>query len=482
MNKKTKQPQPEKPKNQKNYVAYVARNTMAIEKNLNTNLRIPVLKRACELLYRFDDYLQEQAINEWIEKFNLSKKLLLGFLNGESKPELSKADELKEYLLTFDIRQNEVTGEIIIEKNKKRYTLDELKLILDIENYDIKHLDKLLDSGNKNITVTKQFNPLNDFFLSLADKYKGEQLISELAACIPAMEFGDKPDGSYQKRLEYFLRKWLYKAAGQALGITKNDAMLLWIEGTGGSGKSRINQWLFSLPEFDNYYLQIKENAAFIDMAGISKGKFIVDWDELPLPQKRYLMFKSYIASENMQTYNKKSKVYETFTRRVNFIGSTNKCNKGKQPGFLIDDDDAMKRRIIPIELFGRIDYQRYLKSVDLYQLWGEAAAGILQAQKANNKDLLTWENDWNDLREQNNRYVNSKEFADDTIFFRFFKPANFGEGRLISASDMLLQLSKNGIKTKYIPATLGRLLSEKYNKGRKGNYFGYWIKEKTDN
>jgi hypothetical protein len=272
---------------QKNFAAFLARTTLSIKKNLTTSKRIPVLKRSVQLLARFDDYLQEQAINKWVEEFNLSKKLLMGFLTGEDKPTLSKADELKEKLLTYDIKQNEITGELNIIKNKKEYTVDELKLILDSEDYDLKHFDKYLDAENKNITVTKLYNPLQDFFNELANRYKGEKLISELAACIPAMDFGDRDEDYYQNRLGYYLRKWLYKSAGQALGIGKNDAMLLWIEPLGGSGKSYINRWLFSLPEFENYYMRIGENASFIDMQSISKGKFAIDWDELPLESER---------------------------------------------------------------------------------------------------------------------------------------------------------------------------------------------------
>ena len=85
-------------KTQKNFAAFLARTTLSIKKNLTTNKRMPVLKRSVQLLARFDEYLQEQAINKWVEEFNLSKKLLMGFLTGEDKPTLSKADELKEKL------------------------------------------------------------------------------------------------------------------------------------------------------------------------------------------------------------------------------------------------------------------------------------------------------------------------------------------------------------------------------------------------
>jgi len=466
-------------KTQKNFAAFLARTSLSIKKNLSTSKRMPVLKRSTKLLARFDEYLQEQAINKWVEEFNLSKKLLLGFLTGEDKPTLSKADELKEKLLTFDIKQNEITGELSIIRDKKEYTVDELKLILDSEDYDLKHFEKYLDADNKNITVTKLYNPLQDFFKELANKYKGEKLISELASCIPAMNFGDRDEGFYQNRLEYYLKKWLFKSAGQALGIGKNDAMLLWIEPLGGSGKSYINRWLFSLPEFENYYMRIGENASFIDMQSISKGKFAIDWDELPLSQKRYQAFKSHIAAEGGQAYNKRKKKYENYTRQVNYIGSTNKANRERQPGFLLDDDDAMKRRIIPLELDGRINYQKYANDIDLYQLWAEAAAGILQAQKANNMQLLSYECDWKDLRTQNSRYVNIKSTDDKNAILEIFKPSDKVNGKLVSPSDMLQELKAKGLKTDLNDVSLGFFLKKHhYEKGRAGNYRGYWVKK----
>jgi predicted P-loop ATPase len=474
-----RRPEPQNQTMQKNYSAYLARNTMAIQKNLNTELRIPVLKRACELLYRFDDYLREQSINKWVEEFNLSKRQLLGFLEGENAPKLSDADELREILLTYDIRENEITGEILIKKNKKPYTMDELRLNLENEGLKLNHFDKFLNSSNKNITVTKVYNPLKDFYTELAHNYKGEKLISELADCIPAIDFGDKEKGDYQKRLEYYFRKWLYKSAGQALNIGVNDAMLLWIEPIGGSGKSYINQWLFSLPEFDNYYIRIGSNGSYLPMARLSSGKFVLDFDELPLSHKRYQEFKSTIAATKGQDYTAKSGKYESYTRKVNFIGSTNKANRERQKGFLLDDDDAMKRRIIPVDLFGRINYQKYTKDIDLYQLWGEAAAGILQAEKSNSKNLLTWECDWADLRQQNARYVNSNDANDKNVILSNFKPGEVDKGILLSATDILSILKTKGIKTDLSKEKAGSFLARhNFIHGIKGRKRGWWIKE----
>lgn len=461
-----------------NYIAFMRHATHAIKTNLQTPMRKHTLKRVCGLLGRFDDFLQDEAIQTWVDEFDLSKKILSAYLQGEEKPTLGPADELREYLLTYDIKQNEITGEQTISKSKRGYSIEELEYQLDVERYDAKHLMKFLNPKNKNITVVKLFNPLKDLMFRLADNYKGERLISELSGCIPATDFNDKPDpGFYQKRLEYYLRKWLFKAAGQAMGIGKNDAMLLWVEPLGGSGKSYINKWMFSLPEFKNYYVRIGENASFMDMAGLSKGKFAIDWDELPLSKKRYLMFKSSIAATEVQAYSKKTKNYETYGRNVNFIGSTNKANRDRQKGFLLDDDDAMKRRIIPIDLKGRINYQKYTKDIDLYQLWGEAASGILSAQKTGDQKLLTWENDWTDLREQNRRYVNSNDNVDKNIILSVLRPSNGDNAVFMSASEVLDFLSQKGVNSGLTPEKVGRFLKRSgFSEARRGNSRGYEV------
>ncbi len=462
----------------KNFVAFLARTSISFEKSLQTKFRIPVIKRACNLLSNFDNYSQIIAIDKWTEEFTLSKKMLLGYLSGNESSDLTPSEELREYLLTFDIRENEITGQIDINKNKQEYTIEELEYLSDSEGYPNKHFNRFLNSKNKHITVTKLHNPLQELLKELADQYKGERLIGELSDCITAYDYEDKEKGFYQKRLEYYFRKWLYKSAGQALHIGKNDAMLLWIEPLGGSGKSYLNRWLFSLPEFEQYYLRISENASFFDMAGISKGKFAIDWDELPLSQKRYLMFKSYIAMDGGQAYNKKTKSYESFKKQVNFIGSTNKANRERQPGFLLDDDDAMKRRILGIEIQGRIDYEKYLKDIDLRQLWGEAATGILQAKASNNKELLTYECDYADLREQNSKYVTSLQKNEYSLIISKYKPTDKGNGRLINPQQVIIELLEQGQKINLSKEAIGKYFSKRgYLRGRVGNYKGYWVK-----
>lgn len=460
-----------------NFTAFMQRSTMSIQSNANTEKRQFVIRRACRLLNRFDDYNKHLAITEWGKQFRISEKVLRAYTNGERNAILSNTEKLREFLSQFKITENEISGQLTIERDDVFYTYDELTILVEEEQIRTWNLKKLLNSANKNITVVKTENPLQNMFRELAENYRGEPLIHQLASCIKAHDFGDQENGYYQQRLEKYLHKWLCKAAGQALHVGANDAMLLWIEPFGGSGKSQLNQWLFSLPELNQYYIKISENESFMDMKGISKSKFAIDWDELPLNQKRYLMFKSHISADGGQVYSKATKGYHTYTRQVNFIGSTNKANRDRQRGFLFDEDAAMMRRIVSVEIEGQIKYQKYLKDINLQQLWGQAASDIISAQDSKNKGLLTWENDWDELRYQNKRYVNTQE-QDPKILLSMFSPMPKGAGRFLSASEILNESISRGATFNLNEVQMGKFLSKNgYEKCRNKKRFGYWVK-----
>ena len=55
--------------------------------------------------------------------------------------------------------------------------------------------------------------------------------------------------------------------------------------------------------------------------------------------------------------------------------------------------------------LWCALNYQKYTKDINLEQLWGQAAADIIHANENQNKKILTWETDWDDLRLENTKY-----------------------------------------------------------------------------
>jgi hypothetical protein len=247
--------------------------------------------------------------------------------------------------------------------------------------------------------------------------------------------------------------------------------MLLWIDPIGGAGKSYLNNWLFSLAEMKQYYMPIRENKSYFPMEIYSSSYIAVDWDELPLSTQRYLMFKSYIAAEGRKVYNSKTKQNDNYERIMSFIGSTNKGNRNHHPGFLLDDDDAMKRRIFAAEI-NKINYQKYTKDIELSQLWGEVITNSLKIF-TENKNAMSWESDWADFRQYNSRYVNEAVNIDRLIHQKILKAAK-DDGVIMSAAEILNLFPNAELNTTEIGIKL-RVLGFEYS--RKAYKRGWRVK-----
>ena len=471
-----------------NYIRFHQVYTMAIGKKLHSVRRNEIIQRACKLLNRFKPYQQDATINEWIATFRVTEAVLRNYMLGKtSAPEdVTPIELLRSYLAQYSIRINAITGDYIIEKNGKFFTEEELELNAESDclihtlkgSHPVRGLSgklkKLLNVDNTNIRVVDPFNPFKELFERLAAEYRGDKMIEAFCTYLPAHEFGDKEQSNfYKQQMDYFVKKWLCIAAGMAMGITVNDAMLLWLDPVGGFGKSYLNAWLFSLPEFREYYLRIGAIESYQDTKGISKSKFVLDYDELPLSQKRYLEFKSAIAALDVQKYAKGNQRYNSAKRLVNYVGSSNKANRLGQPGFLLQDDAAMRRRIIPLEIGAKINYavqtNGYM-TIDLYQLFGQAASEILRAEKEGNRTFMTWESDHDRLREMNLRYVDNGDAGIEKEILRRFPRANESDGKLMQPIEMIRILKSEGIKIDMQPQKLGLILkNEGYIHDRNG-------------
>ncbi|GAI79562.1 unnamed protein product, partial [marine sediment metagenome] len=132
-------------------------------------------------------------------------------MEGKDRDELTNSERLREFLCTFKMSENEISGQLLIHREGIEYTYDELCIMVDEEGIKSYNMNKFLKSNNKNITVVNVYNPLNEFFQELAENYQGEPLIHQLASCIHAFDFGDRKNGYYQERLDYYFHKWLCK-------------------------------------------------------------------------------------------------------------------------------------------------------------------------------------------------------------------------------------------------------------------------------
>jgi len=255
----------------------------------------------------------------------------------------------------------------------------------------------------------------------------------------------------------------------------------------GGSGKSKIWDWLF----FDNknlskYYHVIGKSETHIPIDKLMYSKITLNFDELPLNKVRYSMFKSYIQKEFGNDYNKASGNYDIEYKRImSFCGSANKVNRklsngNVQEGYLFDSDPAMFRRIIPIEIEGRINYQYYLDNISREDIIAQSVYDIRLAHKNGNKKILTSECDYEDLRIENVKYINKnaieiKELAN--VLKLFPKSPKKGEGTLMRPSDIIDSIQKQGLKIDLSPDSLGRLLIKNdYFMKRIPGGSAYWV------
>ena len=74
-------------------------------------------------------------------------------------------------------------------------------------------LKMILTSPN----YSKTCNPVVDYFENIKGKYRGESQIDILCSHIKAREFEDQPEGYYQQRATYIIKKWLVSAVACAL-------------------------------------------------------------------------------------------------------------------------------------------------------------------------------------------------------------------------------------------------------------------------
>ena len=225
------------------------------------------LQHFCDLLNEnFIGYEQFIAKKAWRE-IGVTESLIELYLKGID--ENSNSDYLTSvynFLANFTISLDEVSKVTKITKDNKSYTATEV--IIESNLQGIKNasstIKALLNYNNTQYTVVKTYNSITNYLKELSKNYDGGKYIDELIACIPAYDFGDKPNNFYQERQNKHLKKWLIKCAGQALGITTNEVMLLWIDVVGGAGKSYLNEWLFGMPFMAEKYLAIREMQSYM--------------------------------------------------------------------------------------------------------------------------------------------------------------------------------------------------------------------------
>lgn len=462
------------------------------------------VKKTCKLINKLDEFSFDKVVQKLINIFKLPANIIISYANGVEEAELSNSDKLKTYLkLEYDIKYNIINNKLIIKKDNKIFQLEELELDLHDRGFVLKNkvLPKLLNIKNENIRVVEEYNPIKKYVYKLAESYKGGEHIQRLSSCIPAHDYGENTD-KWQKRLNHYLYKWIVKAAAQMMQLqyngatVTNKAMLLWGSKEGGTGKTEINKWLFSIFK-DSYRKQFKTPSEVDGLDAVSKRFVQCDFEELPLTETKYNLIKSAITSDKGGEYVKGSSYteYDYYIRLVNYTGSTNLVNRDGAETFMFRDDEGFQRRIIVLEIAKpkeegetSTNYKEYTK-IDLEQLWGQAATLALKALENENENLLFWLCDQDDLKKHNKRYLKDAITKTNKTLDDILIPTKYEDKLFLSSTEIIKYLSKNNIniynysneiskkEMKSIVRKLGHYLSKRGFKNRhSGEKRGWYV------
>lgn len=310
--------------------------------------------------------------------------------NGSNRVNL-----VKEFLEThYNIKINIFdSSKVLIESKTKEYdqeiTFEDLSLHMLEEGVTgcDSILKKILSSPNQ----TKPYNPIREYFESLEGNYAGESHIDKLCSFLTAHNYGDKEEENYyQKRLVYTFRKWIVATVACAMGIKANDAQFTVVNNDEGIGKSTLIEFL--VPDIlKGYYSKSTKD---MDYAKMFTTNFLINFDEMVgITKSKSEEYKNTLSS----LYINVSKSFTvTKQRYASPYGTSNKDDE--HGGFLLPE---MGYRRFAINRIDHIDWEGYIKVVDVDQIWAEAVMLLSQNFE------YTWNQaDFNEFQEYNSRFI----------------------------------------------------------------------------
>lgn len=247
-------------------------------------------------------------------------------------------------------------------------------------------LKDVLTSPNQ----TRPFNPIREYFEALEGNYSGTSHIDLLCNFLKARDYGDKEEGYYQKRLAYTFRKWIVATVACSMGTKANDAMFVIVNNDEGIGKSSLLEFLVPCM-LKGYYSKSAKDMNYADMF---TSNLLINFDEmLGLTRSTSEEFKNILSS---QVVNVSKRFTSTKNRYASGCGTSNK--DAEHGGFLLPE---MGYRRFAINHIDNIDWESYIKVVDVDQIWAEAMMLLSQNFE------YTWNQaDFTEFAEYNSRFI----------------------------------------------------------------------------
>lgn len=270
-------------------------------------------------------------------------------------------------------------------------------------------LKKIITSPNQ----TRPFNPIREYFEALEGNYSGTSHIDLLCSHLKARDYGDKEEGYYQKRLTYTFRKWIVATVACSMGIKANDAMFVVVNNDEGIGKSSLLEFL--VPDLlKGYYSKSAKDMNYADMF---TSNLLINFDEmLGLTRTTSEEFKNILSS---QLVNVSKRFTSTKNRYASGCGTSNK--DAEHGGFLLPE---MGYRRFAINHIDNIDWEAYIKVVDVDQIWAEAMMLLSQNFE------YTWnQTDFTEFAEYNSRFI--VQTSSFKLIKEFYRVPESGEEEL---------------------------------------------------
>lgn len=372
-------------------------------------------------------------------------------------PKTSQADKVK--LITdflnenYEIRINcfdPSKSEIKSKSKKYEFSVTVTDISLHMISEGVPHSDSLLRKILTSPNQIKTYNPILDYFESLRGKFKGKMQIDILCDHLKAKDFGDQPDGFYQNRLRYYVKKWFVAAAAQVLEGKANDTALGFIHTEEGIGKTYLAEFL-TPPALKDFFVKSDRNDKVFNLSESFSRNLIVLFDEFEGISNRTIdAFKKTMSSAEITVKMPREAFPINQPRLASAIFTSNRNEE--IGGFLHPSYGYRRFASIELELIN----QQYSKIIDVDQLWAEAVMLLSQ-----NFSYVWSKTDYEELQDYNRRYLIVSQAA-NIISTWYEVPQSEDDGQWVMATEVMNDLRK----AKKLTGDLIKLNAEKIGAG----------------